>query len=146
MHKQRIQSIRDQLSRYSVALISMVLALTSLGYNTWRNEKTEANRNIRVAGIEMILAMGKLHEVVFFSHYDDNDQLGDVKRGWVVVLSLLDLSMTMPDSVKKAAKRLHATWTADSAQLDDSETSLEQINSAIDQLRHEILLALEALE
>ena len=64
----------------------------------------------------------------------------------MVVLSLLDLSMTMPDSVKKAAKQLHATWTADSAQLDDSETSLEQINSAIDQLRHEILLALEALE
>ena len=31
------ESIREQLRRNAVALISLVIAITSLGYNTWRN-------------------------------------------------------------------------------------------------------------
>ncbi|MCG8509145.1 MAG: aldehyde ferredoxin oxidoreductase C-terminal domain-containing protein, partial [Rhodospirillales bacterium] len=33
-----------------LAVISLVVALTALGTNTWRNELTEYNRNIRHAG------------------------------------------------------------------------------------------------
>ena len=42
-------TLRQQLRNNSVALISLVVALTSLAYNTWRNERTEHNRNIRTA-------------------------------------------------------------------------------------------------
>ena len=38
-------SIVEQLRRNTVALISIVIAVSSLSYNTWRNEKTEYNRN-----------------------------------------------------------------------------------------------------
>jgi len=34
----------EQVRRNSVALISLVVAVTSLSYNTWRNEATEHNR------------------------------------------------------------------------------------------------------
>jgi len=34
-----------QLRRNIVALISLTIAISSLGYNTWRNEHTEDNRN-----------------------------------------------------------------------------------------------------
>jgi hypothetical protein len=40
------RQLRDNL----VAITSLVVALSALGYNTWRNERTERNRNIRTAG------------------------------------------------------------------------------------------------
>ena len=58
------------MRQHSVALISLAIALSSLAYNTWRNEQTEANRNVRTAGIELLLKLGELDRVVFFSHYD----------------------------------------------------------------------------
>lgn len=39
-------SIREQLCRNTVALISLVIAVGSLGYNTWRNETTEAQQSV----------------------------------------------------------------------------------------------------
>ena len=137
--------MKAQIQRYAVALISLTVALISLGYNTWRNEQTEANRNIRAAGFEMILAMSDLHQVVFFSHYGNDDQLGDPKRGWAIILGLRDLSMVMPPRVQKAAAKLNDAWREKSGSLGSTETSVERINEAIDELRYEILMALEAL-
>lgn len=36
-------NIKEQLRRNTVAPISLVVAVTSLGYNTWRNEHSEFN-------------------------------------------------------------------------------------------------------
>lgn len=139
-------SIKAQLRRYSVALISLFVALSSLGYNTWRNEQTEANRNIRAAGFEMIIAMADLHEAIFFGHYSRDTNPGSEKKGWAVVLGLQDLSMVMPPSVRDATEDLRQAWEKESGNLGKSGTSIKQINSAIDRLRNEILIALEALD
>ena len=45
-------TVGRQLRDNAVALISLVVALGSLGYNTWRNERTEHNRNVRKFQIE----------------------------------------------------------------------------------------------
>ena len=63
-------SILEQLRRNTVAVISLVVAISSLSYNTWRNEATEENRNLRVAAFEILLKLGELQQVVFHSHYD----------------------------------------------------------------------------
>ena len=76
------QWVKTQLQRYSVALVSFFVALASLGYNTWRNEQTEANRNVRAAGFEMIIAMTNLHEAVFLGHYSHNTTFGSEKKAW----------------------------------------------------------------
>ena len=47
--------IREQLRRNTVALISLAVAITSLAYNSWRNEVSEGNRNSRTVGIEMLI-------------------------------------------------------------------------------------------
>lgn len=46
---------KDQLQRNLVAIISLFIAVSSLGYNTWRNDKTEYNRNQRLASLEVLL-------------------------------------------------------------------------------------------
>ncbi len=140
------QWVKTQLQRYSVALVSFFVALASLGYNTWRNEQTEANRNVRAAGFEMIIAMADLHEVVFLGHYSHNDIDGSEKKGWAVVLGLQDLSMVMPDGVQEAATELGKAWKEESGNLGDPKASIARIDSTIDRLRYEILMALEALD
>ncbi|MDH3303608.1 MAG: hypothetical protein OEM50_00145 [Gammaproteobacteria bacterium] len=57
-----IITIREQLRRNAVALISLVVAITSLGYNTWRNEASEHNRNQRLLSIEVLPNAGELQQ------------------------------------------------------------------------------------
>jgi hypothetical protein len=57
------QTIRQQLRANAVALISLVVALSSLGYNTWRNEQTEENRSVRIAAFEVLKHLGELQLV-----------------------------------------------------------------------------------
>ena len=140
------QWVKTQLQRYSVALVSFFVALTSLDYNTWRNEQTEANRNVRAAGFEMIIAMTNLHEAVFLGHYSPNTTSGSEKKGWAVVLGLQDLSMVMPHKVQEAATELGQAWKEESGNLGDPKASIARIDSTIDRLRYEILMALEALD
>ena len=67
----------DQLKRNTVALVSIIIAVSSLSYNTWRNEKTEENRNQRLASFEVLLKLNELQQVIFYSHYDkDNSNKG----------------------------------------------------------------------
>lgn len=58
-------SLKDQLRNNLVAIISLAVALTALGYSTWRNERTEQNRNVRAAGFELLSEIGALQQVVF---------------------------------------------------------------------------------
>jgi len=47
------KGILSQLRHNFVALISLAIAITSLSYNTWRNEHSEGNRNKRFAAFEI---------------------------------------------------------------------------------------------
>ena len=59
-----MSTVRQQLRNNAVALISLVVALGSLSYNTWRNERTESNRNIRTATFELLVKLSELERVV----------------------------------------------------------------------------------
>ena len=61
--------IKEQLRRNAVALISLVVAITSLGYNTWRNEASEHNRNQRLVAVEMLVQLGSLYQTLLDIEY-----------------------------------------------------------------------------
>ena len=86
-----MSNISDQIRRHSVALISLFVALSGLAYNTWRNEQTEENNNIRTAGIELLLLLGEFDRVVFHRQYDNDPVLGNPRTGWSLVLTIRDL-------------------------------------------------------
>jgi hypothetical protein len=86
-------SIRQQVRRNAVALISIIIAVSSLGYNTGRNEETEDNRNQRLASFEVLLKLNELQQVIFHGHYDkDLLDKGNPRAGWTHVLTIRDLS------------------------------------------------------
>ncbi len=137
---------RDQLQRHSVALISLVVALTSLAYNTWRNEKTEANRNVRTAGVELLLKLGELDEVVFFSHYERDAQRGSPREGWAIVLVIRDLGTLTPQPAAAATARLLETWRDDWAGLGSDDVAAQRISAAIDVARDDVRAVLRKLD
>ena len=136
--------MREQLRNNMVALISLTIALSALGYNTWRNERTERNRNIRAAGFELLTEIGSLQQIIFYAHYAMGDQRGDPRMGWADMLTINDLAALMPADVAKDARQLRTTWEADSAGLAEDE-AFRRIDGAIDALRQKTLESLRAL-
>jgi hypothetical protein len=87
------EKFREQVQRNLVALISLFIAVSSLGYNTWRNEKSEYNRNQRWASFEVLLQLGELRELVYRLHYDQESIGEDAARtGWAKVFTIRDLT------------------------------------------------------
>jgi hypothetical protein len=140
------RGIRQQLHQNMVALISLAVAHTGLTYNTWRNEKTEENRNLRASGFEIVLTLGELQQIVFFSHYDRDAERGSPRAGWTRVILLDDLSELIPAEVKIEIDELRATWAKYWDGLGSESDAEDQISSAIESVRRETLQALAALE
>lgn len=139
-------TIREQFRNNLVAIISLVVAVTSLSYNTWRNEQSEYNRNVRQGGFHMLIKLGELQEVLFYSHYDRDSDRGNPRSGWAHVLVIDDLGASLPDPVPAGADRLLATWERDWQGLGDDDASAQRISTAIDELRLQVLQALRSLE
>ena len=139
-------SVQSQLGRHSVAIISLCVALTALGYNTWRNEQTEQNRNIRQAGFEMLLHISELQRVSYLAHYDQDKQGGNPRKGWAEVLVLRDLAELMPASSQAHADSLHQVWSHHWADLDKNDQSVAAIDAAIDELRADVVREIAALD
>ncbi len=132
----------QQLQRNAVALISLVIAISSLGYNTWRNEVSEHNRNQRVVAIEFVRMLGDLQRLTYDLRYGDEKNTGTIGReAWSIVLTLRDLSEVADGKVPESAQRMHEVWNADYNTLRRSSKSDEDRNAA----RDRIIAALEAL-
>ncbi len=138
--------ITEQLRRNTVAIISLIVALSSLGYNTYRNELTEANRTVRQAGFEMIAELSELQQVMLFARFQKGDARGDTTVGWAHVLALRDFSLAMPKNIQDRANHFYKIWqenNQDISAADDSAYTV--IDNEIDQIKAEILDVISAL-
>ena len=139
--------ISDQIRTNSLASISLFVAFSGLGYNTWRNEQTETNRNVREAGFEMLVHVGELQRVTYLAHYDRDPVAGNPRKGWVEVLVLRDLAMLMPESVRERSDALHNEWGESWSGLgSDDDLAVAAIDNAINDLRKDIVVELELLD
>lgn len=142
----RNDSISEQIRRNAVALISLIIALTSLGYNTWRNEQTEMNRNVRHAAFEMLVRLGELQQVADHLHYGKDLDRGNPITGWGYVAVIRDLSMVMPGPVQENSDTLFKTWEKHWEGLGDSPAAINAITTAIGTTRISVVSELEALQ
>ena len=140
-------SFKEQVRRNSVALISLFVAVSGLSYNTWRNERSEYNRNQRVSSFEVLLKLGELQQLVFHNHYDrDSDDKGNPRTGWALVLTIQDLSTILVSPVPESSQELVAVWGDHWSQLGDSQDSADAILSSIEKLRADTLTLLGDLD
>lgn len=129
-----------------VAIISLVVAFTALGYNTWRNEQSEFNRNIRRAGFEMLVHISALQRITYLAHFEQDQEGGNPRSGWVEVLVLRDLALLMPDSIAEHADGLYQAWNDNWMGLGNDDLAVAAIDTAIDELRQQVVVVLESLD
>lgn len=139
--------IKKQLQHHLVALISLFIAVSSLGYNTWRNEKSEYNRNQRWASFEVLLQLGELRELVYHLHYDQQTIEEEAARtGWAMVFTIRDLTQVLEEPIPSAAQALHAIWSDNWQGLGSDVTSKDAIEGEIDSMRNVTLEMLRKLD
>ncbi len=138
-------SFLTQLRSNAVALISLCVAVTGLSYNTWRNERTEHNRNIRQAAFQQLVALGQLKQLVYHAHYDHDAQSGNPRTGWAYVETIQDFGAAMPPPVPVKDQALLDAWRENWEGLGDNDAAAEAIVNAIDDNREAVVLALKML-
>lgn len=140
-------TIHEQLRRNTVALISLAVAVTSLGYNTWRNEASEHNRNQRLVSIELLLMLGDLQQLTLDRQYGkDIDAEAILREAWAKVLTIRDISMVAEGSVPVSAMNLFDVWSADYDQLGSGTKAKDRIMVALDQVRQDSQDILKSLD
>ena len=137
----------DQLRRNRVALISLVVAITSLSYNSWRNEASEDNRTQRLVSIEVLQKLADLQELVWHNHYDhDTKGKGNLRTGWAIVITIKDISTVLNAPLPDSAEMLWEIWDEHSPHLGNSDASKDAIIQAIERCRIHTLDLLQELD
>ncbi len=145
-------TVREQFRRNAVALISLAIAISSLGYNTWRNEASEHNRNQRLVAIELLLMLSDLQQALLDSRYGkESESKSNLRKGWVAVLTIRDISMIAGGAVHESADVLFATWERESGSLtsndeavnDTAKTSIENALNSVRLESQEVLRSLD---
>jgi len=140
-------SFKEQVRRNMVALISLVIAITSLSYNTWRNEQSEYNRTQRLVSLEVLMRLGDLQQVVYHHHWDkDFEERGNLRTGWTMVLVIKDISQVLDKPLPASTQALWKIWDDHSRDLDSSRDAEKAIIEAINVVRSDTLVLLKQLD
>src|SRR3569832_2645698 len=125
--------IRSQICMNALARISLRVALTSVRYNTWRNERTEHNRNVRAATFQILTKLAEFERIVFLAQYDRDRAQGNPRIGWTDVIVIHDLASVAPAPLESKAVRLREVWRANWEQLGQAdESSVDRIEAAVE--------------
>ena len=144
--KRGFAAMCSQLRSNALALISLSVALFSVSHNTWRNERTEYNRNIRAANFEILTKLADFERIVFLAHYDRDYANGNPRIGWTDVIVIHDLASVAPAPLESKAAALREVWRTNWEQLGQAdESSVDRIEAAVEDLRQATLGTLRAL-
>ncbi len=143
--------ISDQIQRNAVALISLCIALSSLGYNTWRNETTETQRNIRQASFELIEHLEKFQSLVNAMVYPTPRRVELWVDGWGELKACQTLSTLLPQPIPDAMNSLVTEWsqTVDVLRGDDRSAALAadvNLEKSVDRARSAVLGVMQGLD
>lgn len=140
-------SIRRQIHNNAVALISIAIAISALAYNTWRNETTEEQRNVRHAAFRVLEDLGAVQEVVDSRYYylafgSEIAAEGELRiRGFGSVALIRDLMSLMPPPGPRAGGTLHQLWLDHFNALDQLDAG-GQHSQAATEAEHELTQAI----
>ena len=139
-------TICGQVRNNALALISLLLALTSVTYGTWRDERTERNRNIRAATFQILTELADFERIVFLAHYDRDQANGNPRIGWTDVIVIHDLATVSPAPLESKASALREVWRDNWERLgSEDETPVDHIEAAVEDLRRATLTTLRSL-
>lgn len=138
MARDNKDSLKAQIHRNLLAILSLFIAIIALTYNGWRQELTEDNRNLRLAAFELVKQLGELQLIVDYAHYDKDPERGNPITGWGHVALIEDLSAVLPAPLPEKSIHLKQAWAENWQGLGNDDKSVETITSAIRAMREEV--------
>jgi hypothetical protein len=136
---------RDWSGRF-LALLSLAIALASLGYNTWRNETTESHRNARQAGFVVLDQTAQLQQIIDMRFYaGDTSEMTRI-AAWGKAGLLRDIGPLVSDTAGQRAQRVFEIWSKNAEALDRKDpAAAAEIAAALRQLRDHTIADLRQL-
>ena len=125
----------SQIRANIVAITSVIVALTGMAYNTYRNEKTEINHNVRAAAFETLKNLGEAQIVVEYAHFKKDRVQGDPRLGWGRMTYIHDLAQVLPAPGPAEADGLLAAWRDNVDTLENDNNAMIKITDEIQRLR-----------
>jgi hypothetical protein len=131
--------VRDWNGRI-LAFTSLAVALISLAYNTWRNESTEAHRNVRQACFIILEESAALQQLVQIRYYGGDRSTATWTAAWGKAALIRDMGMLAPPKTAQEAQEVFNVWAKRAADLDARNPLAEdEIDDAIERLRRQAL-------
>lgn len=127
-------SFKERLAHHSLSIISLIVAVIALTYNTWRSDTTEYNRNVRTASFELIRELGELQNItnqLHFSKIDNGKRDELLISGWGNIALIEDLSALLPEKFRGYSIELKNHWQQHSELLGESDQSESNISTQI---------------
>ena len=141
-----MSTLLQQVHKNLLAVISLVVAISALAYNTYRNELTEDNRNRRAAGFSMLQELSELQLLIDYAHYDKDTVKGNPIAGWGQLLYMKDMSYLVSSEVVVETEALTKVWGLEWQTVRDDEASNQRVTAAINALREQVRRTMESLD
>jgi len=141
-----MSTLLQQINRNLLAIISLAVAISALGYNTYRNEQTEENRNIRFAGFAILQELSELQLLIDYAHYDKDTIKGNPITGWGHLLYVKDMSNLVSREVVAGTEALIKIWDNEWQTVRDDEASNQRVTAGIRALRELVRRTMESLD
>lgn len=137
--------IMNQVRINLLSIISVIIAIIALSYNTWRDELTERNRTYRAAGFEVLKNLGELQLLANTVFYQPDNKMVDIMMGWGHIALISDISRLLPKPVPETVDNLVETWKTSWSDIQKNETSQDQLTEQIDKSRDAVSKSLAEL-
>lgn len=132
---------------YFVAtLLSITFAVLGLTYNTWRQELSEDNTNIRTASFTVLIELAELEQLIYVLHYDQDESEGSPRKGWVKIGLITDLSILISKPVYEKSLLLKDSWQGNWKNIMRDRRAVNKLVESIETIRSEIKVTLYELD
>lgn len=138
--------IKQHLKHDVVAIVSLMVALSGLFYDTWRDHHNQVNLNKRNAAFELLRDLAELQTVVNYSHFEEDHQRGNPIDGWKYVLLVRDLSHLLPHDTMQQSQTLYDVWADEWENLGKNNESEQHIGNQIAAARANVLMTIDELQ
>lgn len=130
-----------------LALFSLAVALFGLGYNTYRNETTERQRNVREAGFYLLQEASELQQLADTRFFGRDLSAHNRIAIWSRINTARDIAGLVSASAETRAASLHQTWTLQESAFESGDSDAERrMAAAIQALRQEVIETLNRLD
>ncbi len=100
-----------------IAYVSLFIAVSGLLYNTWRNETSETQRNLRSASFFAIEHLADFQSLINDIVYSDGCQSGNDIAAWGHIKALETLAGVLPESTRGQIAELGIRWASHASEL-----------------------------